>query len=145
MKKLYAILLLFGTLTIIFGSIIVSGTHMLVHYINEPESIAKQADVNESEHLHDYSYAHEHDHCQHGSTLTFLIESFDYKAIAPILDDIGHLLQWIFVFPWLIEKQYSLLETNHPIVNNNSTMHFGDFYGSAHIDKPTPPPKFHLS
>lgn len=145
MRKLSALLFLFGLLTILFGSIVVSGAHKLVHCISEPEAVMESAKAHVHPHPHPHAHDHGHGQHTHGATLTVLLKSFDYQQMTSLLQDVGYALQWIFQLPGIVTDYNASLEHNPPTELGKSSIYFVGFHSSASLDIPTPPPKVTLS
>jgi len=137
LKKLYAFLFLFGLLTILFGSIIGSGAHKLVHYVNTPATVAPHTSS------HGYSHAHDHGHGvhEHSTVLTLLLKSSDYQRLASLLDNFGQALQWVLQLPGIFEDQDTSLNSILPKEVRNSSLYVLGFHTTAQLDIPTPPPR----
>jgi len=151
LKKLFAFLFLFALLVNIFGSIIFSGVHDVVHYLNDFDTVTVHPNMGEEASVESFIeedpifHNHGNGYHSHGFTLSFLLRSFDFQKLTSLLQDLTSAMQWMLQFPVIIEEYGSLLEINLPTMVKKAFIHFIGFYNSTDIDIPTPPPKFILS
>ena len=141
MRKLAALLLLFGLLVVLFGSILVNGAHTLVHFMDQPSTGLINPDLQV--HVHQHPHV-DGDHA-HGSTLTLLLQSFNYQNMALLWEDVELALQWVLQLPVIVEEASTLLEPRPPTQLGKAVSYFQGVYASAPIDIPTPPPRHFFS